>query len=224
MLTDLGAPREVLNALNALASIFVDTGQHEQAREALDRALEMARAGVDDYDVAMTLANLGNLALAEYDYSRAAELGSQASDLLARLDVAHGLAITWSNTALAELALGNASRAESLFADALRLASENDIAEVPPWCLTGLAAVSSRRRDFERAASLLGLAETLMAETGAALERSERELFDHTRAVCEDGLGRDNFAAAEQAGRSLDIKEVVSNFIALSAEEPSDAP
>lgn len=155
---------------------------------------------------------VGNLALAEHDYPRAVELGNQAGDLLTRLGAPHGLAITRWNMGLAELALGNAARAESLFADALRLANENDIAEVAAWCPTGLAAVSSRRRDFERAASLLGLAETLMAETGAVLEPMERELFDHTRAAAEDGLGHDNFVAAEKAGRSLDIKEVLQTL------------
>jgi len=224
MLTDLGEPREVFYALNTLASVLVDTGRHEDAREALDQALEMARSDADDFEVAMTLANLCNVALIEHDYPRAAQLGGQAGDLLAALDFAHGLGIVWSNTALAELALGNATRAESLFADALRLASENEIPEVTIWCLTGLAAVSSRRGDFEDAASLLGLAATLLAETGAALEPAERELFNETRAAGEDALGRDRFAAAEKAGRSLDINEALSKFTVLLTDAPTTLP
>jgi predicted ATPase/class 3 adenylate cyclase len=208
ILSEVSEPREVLMALTTLAAIVVDMGEPERAKELSDRALTLARREGDDFLVAMILANLCNLALTEHDYRRAVDVGRQCSELLERLGVAHGLAITWSNIGLAELALGNVAKAESLFADALRLAREHALAEVMVWCLTGLAAVAARTNELERAATLLGAVDMAIDSTGIMLEPAEQELFDETRSLAEDALGPDRFGSALDAGRTLELEAV----------------
>jgi tetratricopeptide (TPR) repeat protein len=212
MLGELGRPRDILHALTTLASIVIDTDERARADGLLDRALVMAHAEEDEFLVAGVLVNMCNLALTQHDYGRAVELGRQCSELLEQLGAWHPLAIAWSNTGVAELALGDVSKAESLFAGALQIAHENGISEVTAWCLTGLAAVAAHNGDVERAAGLLGLTEVAMVDSGVVLEPAELELFSASREAVETDLGPDRLASAMEAGRSLDIEDLLTTL------------
>ena len=209
LLAELGEQRDAVLALTTLAALLVDTDDLGRARSLLDEA-RGATQGEDDYALLGVLANLCNLALRQHDYGRAAELGRQSAEVAARMGLMHALAITRSNTGIAELGLGNVSEAESLFVEALGFAHDLGNAEVEGWALTGLAAVSARNGKDEQAAALLGLAEIAMAAGGAVLEPAEQELFDETRSQAERALGTDGLELAMRHGRELEIGDVVA--------------
>ena len=84
------------------------------------------------------------------------------------------------NLSMVERQLGNLDEAEALSHVALRIvADEHDEMSIP-WTLNGLAAVLAAKGELERAATVIGIAESLLERAGGQWPPDERAQYEGT--------------------------------------------
>jgi hypothetical protein len=76
--------------------------------------------------------------------------------------------------------------------------------------LEGLARVAAAQRQPERAAVLLGAAESIRTRTGAPLPPQERIDVERAARAAVSALGRETFAEEIEQGRRMAIQEAVA--------------
>jgi tetratricopeptide (TPR) repeat protein len=104
---DSGDTETVGKALHNRAGIAVLAGDFRDGAQTLRRALAVKRsAGANDADIGRTLVTLADLAIADYDWVRAADEATEAIAVLARGDHARLRALALSSLALARLGGG----------------------------------------------------------------------------------------------------------------------
>lgn len=100
--------------------------------------------------------------------------------------------VVWTETAnlsMVERQLGNVDRAEALSREALQTIRDGGDELAIAWTLNGLAASTAAVGDPDRAATLIGLAETMLARAGGAWPPDERVQYDTTLASLGNALG-----------------------------------
>jgi hypothetical protein len=93
-----------------------------------------------------------------------------------------------SNLSMVERKLGNFDRAEALSLEALRIVTRKHDEMAIPWVINGLAAVTAAKGNNQRAATLLAIAESLLARAGGEWPADEREQFEGTLAAVSAAL------------------------------------
>ena len=102
-------------------------------------------------------------------------------------------------------------RATALYEESLALRRELGNKHGLAECLEGLAGVAVAQRQLERAARLLGAAETLREATGAPLSPRERVRYDRDVSTVRAGLGEAAFAAAWATGKAMPPEHVITH-------------
>jgi len=97
---------------------------------------------------------------------------------------------------------GDDGRATALYEESLTLCRELGDKHGLAECLEGLAGMAVAQQHLERAARLLGAAETLREAIGAPLSSRERVRYDRDVSAMRAGLGEAAFAAAWAAGKA----------------------
>jgi predicted ATPase len=191
------------NALDGLANVAANQGDHRRAiplhREVVARA---RRAG----STARLATVLNNLGVSE-DFAGETEQGQRSLEesvsLFRQADHKPGLAD-------ALVSLGHVTRAiapvDALahYSESLRLAREIQQPDTIALCLEGGAAIFAARGDSVHATSLLGAASTIRTQTGAALPPHEQAEVATVEAQCRDALSAEAFARAWDDGSALD--------------------
>ena len=200
-----GEPRFVANALSNLGAIVLAAGNHDRATIALEEAVSLAREVGDERIAALAINNLGDLALTVGDFERAEPLFEESQALLrARGDTAN-IARSLFNLGAVKLMLGDRGAADALFREGLRLAAETGDMEDVAWCLEGLASLAADAAEGERAATLLGAAQALVAQMGAHFKPFERQLHEATQEQAQRLCGKEAYVATLEAGASLQL-------------------
>jgi tetratricopeptide (TPR) repeat protein len=112
-----------------------------------------------------------------------------------------------ANLSMVERQLGNLDRAEALSLEALRFAVTRRDEMAIPWSINGLAAVTAAQGRLERAATLLGIAESLLAKAGGGWPPDEREQFEGTLATLSAGLSNGALENARNAGAVMSSED-----------------
>jgi tetratricopeptide (TPR) repeat protein len=114
-----------------------------------------------------------------------------------------------SNLSMVERKLGNLDEAEELSRDALVVASRRRNELAIPWVINGLAAVTAAKGNRERAATLVGIAESLLARAGGEWPADEREQYESTlKALGAEGAESVEERRAE--GRAMSLEDGVA--------------
>ena len=108
-------------------------------------------------------------------------------------------------------AQGDDGRATALYEESLALCRELGDKHGLAECLEGLAGVAVAQQQLERAARLLGAAETLREATGAPLSPGERVRYDRDMSAVRAGLGEAAFAAAWATGKAMPLEQVITH-------------
>jgi non-specific serine/threonine protein kinase len=108
-----------------------------------------------------------------------------------------------ANLSMVERQLDNLDRAEALSLEALRFAVKKRDAMAIPWTINGLAAVTAAQGRLERAATLIGIAESLLATAGGEWPADEREQYDGTLATLSAGISPTEIERARSAGAAM---------------------
>lgn len=197
-------------ALTGLARISLRSGDTDQARRLCREALA-AIEGTDDWSGrSNALHVLGVAAQMAGDFLEAREVMTDNIALLRQMGREGGVASEASNLSMVERQLGELDRAEELSREALEIYWRRSDEWSLPWALNGLAAIALARGRYERAARLVGAAETMVGAQGSAWPPDERPHYEKTVAGLQTMLGEDAWRVASDAGRQLTTEQAVA--------------
>ena len=196
-------------ALVGLARIALRTDDVDEARRLCRDALAVTEGTSDRAGRSSAMHVLGVAAQMAGDFLEAREVMSRRI-ALAREE--GNLAIVSSeagNLSMVERQLGNLDKAESLAREALDIDYRRGNAQSIPWFVNGLAAVASDRGEFERAATLIGVADATMETSGGAWPPDEIVHYQRTVATLTEAMGSAEFERVRAAGRAITTPEAV---------------
>jgi len=140
-------------------------------------------------------------------YERAAVYLDEALVFAERSGEQLRVVLAVGNLALASLFTADLERAVLQFGEVLQLSHQHAMSWLAAGGIAGLAAVATCQGEAERAARLLGAAESIATVLGdAAGVRLEQEFFSPAR----ERLGESRWDAAYTEGARLDFDEAVS--------------
>lgn len=157
----------------------------------------------------MALARSG-LALAarrQGDYGRARELHREALSYYREAGFAAEVAHSLASLGYVEELRGDLAAAQARHRESLRLARDLPDQRTLAFVLEGLACVAAARQQPERAAALLGAAESIRTRAGAPLPPQERVDVQRAAEAAVGALGLETFSAELERGRRMSIEE-----------------
>ena len=110
---------------------------------------------------------------------------------------------------MVERQLGNLDVAEELDREALVVGGRIGDEFTKPFAIAGLAAIATDRGEYERAATLLGAAETMMEAQHMEWPPDERPHYERMLADLPEAMGVDEFERVRSAGQSMTPAEAV---------------
>jgi tetratricopeptide (TPR) repeat protein len=140
------------------------------------------------------------------DLSGARDLMRERLDHARRTGNDFGVFVESSNLSMVERQLGNLDQAEALSLQALRIVAAKRDEMAIPWVLNGLAAVTTAQGRLEHGATLIGIAEALLAKAGGEWPPDERAQFEETMATLASHLSPGAFAQARGAGGQMSLE------------------
>ncbi len=188
-------------SLRALSFPIVDVDAEIAETAALYRKVG------DIHGLASLYNDAGYLAVTQGSYERAAGYLDEALELAYRTGEQLRVMLVIGNLGLAALFTADLECAAARFAEQLRLSREHAVYWMAAGGIGGLAAIAARQGDAERAARLLGGAESLAnVLTDAGGLRLEQAFFSPAR----ERLGETRWRAAYADGARLGFDEAVS--------------
>ena len=184
----------------------VRLGNTERAIELFETAVSDARAGGDNFVLAISLNNRGNLALARRDFETARTYIEESAALNRRLGHQNNLANDLLDLGFIALAENRGDAAAAAFRESLPL---NRGRTTLIWLVEGLAALSLDRGDALEAVRLLAATTGPRAEVGIPLDfyPIADEMRERTLQAAREKLGEAAFAAAWDEGEGLSLEE-----------------
>ena len=160
---------------------------------------------------------LGQLAELQGDLEHARLLLEQSLSL-SRQSTAPTWAIARRMTSLGAVALarGDVPRASALFVESLRMCLDGRDKVDIPMALVGLAEVARSQGQLERAARLLGAAETLSDTSGAYRGLAGNSVLERATAAVRAQLDQVTCAAAWAAGREMTLEAAAEDALRAS--------
>ena len=196
--------------LELLALLARQQGRYDEAIAANEEALGVVRElGLRD-EAPFLLADLGDLHVLRGDFETAAVLHKEALDLAQESGARDAQALARKGLAKAARRQGDYERATGLYRAALAYYQEAGSPAEIAESLEGLACVAAGRLQPERAAILLGTAESIRTQTQAGLAPQERADVDQATAAAITGLGQEPFTAALDRGRHMTVQQALA--------------
>ena len=196
--------------LELLALLARQQGRYGDAIAANEEALGVVRElGLRD-EAPFLLADLGNLHALSGDFETAAVLHKEALDLGQEAGTRDAQALARKGLAHAARRQGDYARASDLYRSALAYYQEASSPAGIAGSLEGLACVAAARQRPERAAVLLGAAESTRAQAQVQLAPQDRIDVDEATAAAISALGEEAFATALAVGRRMSIHEALA--------------
>jgi non-specific serine/threonine protein kinase len=192
-----------------LGWIAEDEGRFDEAALHLGNALRHFQTNRIATWAGFALNYLGHVEYARGNIAAAIARFEEAGDSFRTVGNTYGLGFVLTNLAKAARRSGDYARATALYSESLVLRYEQGDKYSIAGGLRGLALVAAKTRQYERAARLWGAAEALSEAIGAAPPRHQERAQDAIAAT-RCGLGKEGFAAAWAAGRSLSLAEAVA--------------
>jgi non-specific serine/threonine protein kinase len=206
--------------LTRLAQAALLRGDTVAAETMAEDALSLARKVRDRPVVIHALGNVGTVARHRGDYVRAAKYYQEA--LSVARETGNPFRIAWCLRSIGHVALrqGYYERAGAAYRESL---AHNQDRWVAGECILGLARVACARRDYGRAARLLGIAEALRDSVRHTRLPADQAEFDRCAATVSERLGALRFAAAIADGRAKPLEEGTALALAPGAVDPARA-
>jgi predicted ATPase/DNA-binding winged helix-turn-helix (wHTH) protein len=208
---DMGAKQQFAWASTYLGGVAHDQSNDERATALLEESVTLFRDIGDKVGMALTLSVLGTVIHAQGDNERATALYEESLGLWTAIGFKWGMALALCRLGTVAHAQGDDARATALYEESLalywELGNKHGLAE----CLESLAGVAVAQRQLERAARLLGAAETLRQATGAPLAPGDRVRYDRDMSTVRAGLGEAAFAAAWATGKAMPLEQVLAH-------------
>jgi tetratricopeptide (TPR) repeat protein len=206
----IGGTFVVAQAHLNLGSIGVELGDLESAEAEYGAALDGFTSIGDKSGVAITKVNLANLARAKGEYARATKLALEGFKEKKEVGDERGMAYALMYLADAEHEQAHLAKASSHYRESLRLHSEIHHLPGVAECLEHMGWLEASSERWERALTMLGVAEQLRDSMGMAL--SPVESGHHRRFVeqVRDMLDRSRADGAWHRGRAMSRQDMVA--------------
>jgi non-specific serine/threonine protein kinase len=199
----------ISQALGGLARVALRTDVPEGRRLARE-ALAVSDIAADEAGRSNALHLLGVGAQIAGDLLDARRWMSQRLALVRGTANEFLIASEASNLSMVERQLGNLETAEALAREALEIGERSGDQFTKPFAISGLAAIATDRREFERAATLVGVAEAIMEAQHMAWPPDERPHYERMLAVLPEAMGSAEFDRARAVGGAMTSSEVVN--------------
>ncbi len=198
------------NALGGLARCELAAGNLAGARAAATAcdAIHLSRGDDEaDRDFPLHILAYADYIAGDDDAARAGF--HRTLELNRRCGRRHAEARELTNLCSVETRSGNLDLADSLGREALEIAADNGYAHLLPYCLINLAGLAAVRGQHERAASLLGAGDGLLAAAGSQLNPGTAIEYRRHRAAVAAALGGDRFATLYETGLRQTAEQAV---------------
>jgi hypothetical protein len=121
------------------------------------------------------------------------------------------------NLSMVERQLGNLDGAEALAREAVEIVARRGNELAIPWMINSLAAVTAAKGAHNRAATLLGAADALIASAGGAWPPDELAQHEQTTGVLIEAMGQAEFERVHAVGHSMKAGDAVDYALAVTA-------
>lgn len=211
--TESGAMRGLIQSMNVpvhdLATIVLEEGDLDGARDLFAEALAIAKEHGNTTDVVFHLSGLGHVARRRGDHETARALYQESHDIATGLGYKRLAAFTLQYMAGLAFTSGDHARAAAIYAEGLRYfgPARDELGIVR--CIEGLAEVAALTGRFERTSRLAGAAEALRHAMRSPVPPSEVDDYQWALRRARAGLGDDVFELARDAGARIEVEEAV---------------
>jgi tetratricopeptide (TPR) repeat protein len=192
----------VSQALGGLSRVALRTDV-EQGRRLARQALDVSDTAGDENGRSNALHLLGVGAQIAGDLPEARDWMTQRLALVRGQGNDFLVASEAGNLSMVERQLGDLDAAEVLARESLVTSERIEDRFTPPFMFSGLAAIALERGDPERAATLIGAAESQMEATQMAWPPDERPHYERTVAGLEARMSPADLARARSVGAAL---------------------
>jgi len=200
--------------LISLGAVELHQGDYGRAAALFEEGLVLSRALGDKGLISMALSDLGVVARIRGDFERAEALLGESLALSRTLEDKWRIALSLHSLGMVAFRRGEYDRAAGLFAESLVRAGQVRDKWIADDCLDGLAAVACARGHYEHAARMLGAADALREMLGYRPLANEHSDHDRCVATTRVGLGDAAFTAAQAAGRTMTLEQVIADALA----------
>jgi len=197
-------------AICGMARIALREGDLDTARNLCEDALQRVEGTDDRLGRSNALHVLGVTAQMRGDMHEAAQFMNRRIAIARELNFLSSVAAEAGNLSVVERQLGNLERATELALEAMQISEQRGDEWMLPYELNSLAGIAAAKKDFVRAARLLGAATRVMELTGTAWPPDEKPHFEKTRAAAKAALPPDEFERAWAEGEQMPQREVVA--------------
>ncbi len=210
----------IAQMIGSLGTIARERGEYAVARAHFEDSLALRRTLGDDEALADSLMNLGATAVFQADPT-AESLLQQAMQIFERLGHKFGRARTLHDLGFLAADRGDFALAGEKFAQSLVLFHELGDRRNEAKCLEGLARVSAALHHPDRAAHLLGAAESLRDKMQSPLPPSYRAAYERTVTSVRSELDAPALARSWAEGKTMTLEQAFA--YALKDEELNDS-
>jgi tetratricopeptide (TPR) repeat protein len=190
-----------------------------RGRELAHEALEVSEAASDEAARSNALHLLGVGAQIAGDLEEARTWMTQRLALVRTQGNDFLVASEAANLSMVERQLGNLDVAEELEREALVIGGRIGDEFTKPFAVIGLAAIATARGQYERAATLLGAVETMMAAQHMEWPPDERPHYEKMLTDLPEAMGAADFERARSAGQAMTATDAVA--MALDGDRSS---
>lgn len=205
---ELGTKPLLALALDSSGEVALFQGAYTQARQYFEERIEMAEDLGDTSAIASRKLKLADMALMEGDIKQAQHLVDEALALLRQQDDPSDIAIAHSILGDLKRMEGDMIQARSLYFGVLRHYSTSGDKRKIGRCLVGLAQMFLDQEVIERAAYLLGAAESRLRvyDMYPAQHTNFQQTKEHMRIL----LGEADFAQIWKQGNAASYEQILS--------------
>lgn len=204
----IGDATIIAKALSGLARIALRSDVAE-ARRLCREALAVTEGTNDQRGRSNAMHVLGVAAQMAGDFQEARQLMSERIAQARAIGNFLVISSEAGNLSMVERQLGNLNQAELLAGEALEIDYQRGDHWAMPYKVSGLAAVSTERREYERAATLVGVADAMMEAEKAGWPPDERPHYEWMVTTLKSAMGAIAFDQARATGYTMTISEAV---------------
>jgi predicted ATPase/DNA-binding XRE family transcriptional regulator len=205
--------QETLTAALILQGQGLAHGEPDAAEVVLERALELARAGDDRWNIPHALHGLAHVAIGRNDLEAAERFATELVAVARTAGERWTLSIGHTIQATVALLQGDDEVAETALQDCNAVAIELQDPITTAYSLMGLALIAGRRKDGERMAHLAGAADALQEKAAIDFAATPwRTLVDNEVGSVREEMGPEEFDLAYSRGKLMTPEQLIGDF------------
>jgi predicted ATPase/DNA-binding XRE family transcriptional regulator len=213
---ELGDPFLVAEAVAYSGYLAYRQGDYRQADHLLEQGLRPLRRVAQSGHGAFALLILGDTALVQEQFARAAGFYQEAIDRFQDAGYAWGLSDAQAGLAGVSFCTGDLVRAVTQYRESLERAWDLGFPMYVASALLGLGAVAARAGYPEAGGHMLGAAEGLIASLAAPQFPRDQPIRQRGLAALQATLNQDQLAALREGGQIMPLGRVVAEAEAMA--------